>query len=266
MALRTQGLWSRSTRAEDPATEGHAAVWTHPYTGFTRSKSLQARSNRLDRGYFKEKAVVNKEIRWRIISLQAMLVVILAASSGFLFYEGSFVTGMVHDQLVAQKISFPGTDQVKAGGALDPAKFPAEITQYAGQQVDNGEKARVYAQDFIGEHLKGIAAGKTYSEVSGAASALSAQIAATPTTDPNYATLQAQLATLNGQKATLFQGEMLRGTLLNSWGWWTLGVYTAYAAVGLLIAALGVLAALVYELFVAGRKPETLKVAQKTAA
>ena len=209
---------------------------------------------------------MNKEIRWRIISLQAMLVVILAAASGFLFYEGNFVTGMVHDQLVAQKISFPGTDQVKAGGALDPAKFPTEITQYTGQPVDNGEKARVYAQDFIGTHLKAVAAGQTYSQVSNAAIALSAQIAATAPTDPNYATLQAQLATLNGQRATLFQGEMLRGTLLNSWGWWTVGVYTAYAAVGLLIAALVALGALVFELFIAGRKPETFKVTQKVAA
>jgi hypothetical protein len=209
---------------------------------------------------------MNKTIRWRIISLQAMLVVILAASSGFLFYEGNFVTGMVHDQLVAQKIFFPGTDQVKAGGALDPAKFPAEIAQYAGQQVDNGDKARAYAQDFIGEHLKGVAGGQTYSQVSAAAIALNAQIATTPTTDPNYATLQTQLATLNGQKATLFQGEMLRGTLLNSWGWWTVGVYTAYAAVGLMLAALVALGALVFELVIAGRRPETLKVAQNIAA
>jgi hypothetical protein len=195
-----------------------------------------------------------------------MLVLILASASGFLFYEGNFVTGMVHDQLVAQQIFFPGTDQVKPGGALDPAKFPAELTKYAGQQVDNGDKARVYAQDFIGKHLQGVAGGKTYSQVSSAASAASAQLAATPVTDPNYATLQTQVATLQGQKATLFQGEMLRGTLLNSWGWWTLGTYTAYAAIGLLIAGLGVLGALVFELFIAGRKPQTLKVAQKIAA
>jgi len=209
---------------------------------------------------------MNTAIRWRIVSLQAMLVVILAAASGFLFYEGSFVTAMVHDQLVAQQIFFPGTDQVKPGGALDPAKFPAELTQYAGQQVDNGDKARVYGLDFIGTHLKGIAGGKTYSQVGSAASAMSAQIAATPATDPNYAALQTQLATLQGQKATLFQGEMLRGTLLNAWGWWTLGVYTTYAAIGLMIAALGVLGALVFELFIAGRKPQTLKVAHKIAA
>ena len=208
---------------------------------------------------------MNKATRWRIISLQAMLVVILAAASGFLFYQGTFVTGMVHDQLVAQQIYFPGTDQVKAGGALDPAKFPSELTQYAGQQVDNGDKARVYGQDFIGTHLKGIAGGKTYSQVSSAASAMSAQVAATPVTDPNYAALQTQLATLQGQKASLFQGEMLRGTLLNSWGWSTLGTYTTYAALGLMIAALGVLGALVFELQIAGRKEETFKVSQKIA-
>jgi hypothetical protein len=209
---------------------------------------------------------VNKAIRWRIVSLQAMLVIILAASSGFLFFQGNFVTGMVHDQLVAQKIFFPGTDQVKAGGALDPAEFPAEIRQYAGQQVDNGDKARVYAQDFIGKHLQGVANGQTYSQVSSAQSAAAKQLAATPTTDPGYAALQTQVATLAGQKTTLFQGEMLRGTLLNSWGWSTLGTYTIYAAVGLMIAALGVLGALFFEFFVAGRKPETLKVAQKLAA
>ena len=203
---------------------------------------------------------MNKAIRWRIITLQSMLVVILAAASGFLFYQGSFVTGMVHDQLVAQQIYFPGTDQVKAGGALDPAKFPTEITQYAGMQVDNGDKAKAYANDFIGVHLQGVAGGKTYSQVSSAASALNAQIATTPKTDPGYAALQTQAATLTGQKATLFNGEMLRGTLLNSWGWWTVGVYTTYAAMGLLLAALVVLGGVVFELIIVGRKPESIKV------
>ena len=209
---------------------------------------------------------MNKATRWRIISLQAMLVVILAAASGFLFFQGTFVTGMVNDQLVAQKIFFPGTDQIKAGGSLDPAKFSAEIRAYAGQQVDNGDKARVYGNDYIGVHLAGVAAGQTYSQVSSANSKVAAQLAATPTTDPGYAALQTQSATLAGQKATLFQGEMLRGTLLNSWGWWMVGTYTIYAAVGLMIGALGVLGALVFELFIARRNPETLKVTQKIAA
>ncbi len=195
-----------------------------------------------------------------------MLVVILAATSGFLFFQGTFVTTMVNDQLVAQKIFFPGTDQIKAGGSLDPAKFSAEIRSYAGQQVDNGDKARVYGNDYIGVHLAGVAGGQTYSQVSSANSKLAAQLAATPTTDPGYAALQTQSATLAGQKTTLFMGEMLRGTLLNSWGWWMVGTYSIYAAIGLMVAALGVVSAIVFEFFVAGRKPETLKIAQKLAA
>ena len=208
---------------------------------------------------------MDKSMRWRIISLQAMLVIILASASGFLFYEGNFVTTMVHDELVAQKIFFPGTDQIKAGGALDPAKFSAEIRSYAGQQVDNGDKARVYGNDYIGVHLAGIAGGMTYSEVSAAASKANKELAATPTTDPNYTTLQTQATTLAGQKTSLFQGEMLRGTLLNSWGWWMVGNYTALAAIGLMVAAVGVLGALVFELQVAARRNETIKVVQKIA-
>jgi len=208
---------------------------------------------------------MDKSIRWRIVSLQAMLVIILASASGFLFYEGSFVTTMVHNELVAQKIFFPGTDQIKAGGALDPAKFSAEIRNYAGQQVDNGDKARVYGNDYIGVHLAGIAGGMTYSEVSSAASKANKDLAATPTTDPNYTTLQTTAATLSSQKTSLFQGEMLRGTLLNSWGWWMVGNYTIYAALGLMVAALGVLGAVVFELQVASRKVETFKAAQRIA-
>jgi hypothetical protein len=208
---------------------------------------------------------MDKSIRWRIVSLQAMLVLILASASGFLFYEGNFVTTMVHDELVAQKIFFPGTDQIKTGGALDPAKFSAEIRAYAGQQVDNGDKARVYGNDYIGVHLAGIAGGMTYSEVSAASSQANKDLAAASTTDTNYTALQTKAATLAGQKTSLFQGEMLRGTLLNSWGWWMVGNYTAYAAVGLMIAALGVLGALVFELQVAARKIQTVKVTQKTA-
>jgi hypothetical protein len=190
---------------------------------------------------------MNKAIWWRIITLQTMLVVILAAASGFLFYEGNFVTNMVHDQLVAQKISFPPASQITAGGALDPAKFSAEIRNYAGQPVDNGDKARVYANDFINVHLQSVANGQTYAQVSTLAQA-----------DPTNTVLA-------GEVATLFKGETLRSMLLNAYGWGTLGTYTTYAGIGLLIAALGVLGALAFELFVAGRKPQSIKVAQKIA-
>jgi hypothetical protein len=211
---------------------------------------------------------VNKEIRWRIISLQAMLVIILMGASGFLFYEGSFVTGMVKDELTAQQVFFPTADQIKTGGALDPAEFSQEIRDQAGNQVTDGNQARIYANDFLAKHLQAVAGGSTYASIGTKITAATTALAAASKTDPNYATLQAQVATLNGEKTTLFTGEMLRATLLNSWGWWTLGVYTTYAGIGLLIAALGVLGAVAFELFVAVRKPETfkVKVGQKVVA
>ncbi len=209
---------------------------------------------------------MNTAIRWRIITLQTVLVVVLAAASGFAFFEGNFVTSMIHDELVSQQVFFPGTDQIKTGGALDPAEFPAEIRNYAGQQVDNGDKARVYANDFINKHLQGVAQGQTYAQVSSAQMAENAKLTAMSKDDPGYAAQAAKVATLSGQKATLFQGETLRGNLLNAYGWYTFGTYTIYAGIGLLIAALVVLGALVFELFIAGRKPENIKVAQKLAA
>src|SRR5205807_5653485 len=81
--------------------------------------------------------IVSKELRWRILSLQIVLVLVLGFCAGFLFWSNSFVTGMVHDELVAQRISFPAASEIRAGGALDPAVFPAEIRNYAGQPVDN---------------------------------------------------------------------------------------------------------------------------------
>jgi hypothetical protein len=209
---------------------------------------------------------VNAAIRWRIVTLQAVMVVVLAAAGGFAIYEGTFVTGMIHDELVSQQISFPGTDQIKAGGALDPAKFPAEIRNYAGQPVDNGDKARVYANDFIGVHLTGVAKGQTYSQVSSALSAANAKLATMSKDDPGYAAQQQLVTTLNAQKQTLFMGETLRSNLLNAYGWYTVGTYSIYSGFALLLVALAVLGALAFELFVAGRKPEKIKVAQKIAA
>ena len=102
---------------------------------------------------------------------------------------------------MAQKISFPPSSQIKAGGALDPAEFPAEIRNYAGQQLHSGDKARVYANEFIGIHLTKVANGQTYSQASAASLA-----------DPKNATLAPQAN-------TLIKGETLRGLLLNAWGW-----------------------------------------------
>lgn len=205
-------------------------------------------------------------IRWRIMSLQAILFLVLAAASGFAFVQGTFVTNQVHDELAAQQIFFPTADQIKPGGALDPKEFPQEIQAQAGNQVLDGNQARIYANDFIGKHLQGIDGGRSYAQIGTQVSALQAQQANLSKTDPQYVALQTQITTLNAQRDTVFKGEMLRGTLLNSYGWWTVGTYTTYAAFALAVVALGVFGALVFEVFVAARKPEKITVMQKKAA
>ena len=205
---------------------------------------------------------MNTAMRWRIITLQAVMVVVLAGAAFLAYSLGTFTTGQIRDELTAQQIYFPGADQIKAGGALDPAEFPQEIRDQAGNQVADGNQARIYANDFIARHLEGVAKGQTYSQVSNAAIALQAKINATAKDDPKYAAMQAQLATLNGQKQTLFMGETLRSSLLNAYGWWTIGTYTTFAAYGLLLVTLVVLGALVFEVF-AARSPEMHKVAQR---
>ena len=209
---------------------------------------------------------MNKAIRWRIITLQAVMVVVLVGASGFALAMGSFTTSQIHDELAAQSIYFPTADQIKTGGALDPAEFPQEIRDQAGNQVTDGNQARIYANDFLALHLQKVAGGLTYATIGPKISAANAALAAASKTDPNYATLQANVATLNGQRDTLFKGESLRSMLLNAYGWWTVGVYTTYAGYALVIMALVALGALVFELFVAGRKPQNIKVAQKIAA
>jgi hypothetical protein len=184
---------------------------------------------------------MNRSLRWRIMSLQGILVLVLGFAAGFLFYESSFVTNLIHDQLVAQKISFPDKSQAIAGGALDPAEFP-DLQQYAGQQVDSGDKAKAYADGFIGRHLKKVANGMTYSEASAYARA-----------NPNDAKAKANVE-------TLFKGEMLRGTLLNAYGWSQVALFSFYAAIGLTVAAGAVFVAFVFEAVVAlRREPVTTK-------
>jgi len=129
---------------------------------------------------------------------------------------GSYAHKVVHDQLSPQKITFPKT---KADGL-----FP-DLTKYAGQTVDSGAKAKAYADKYINRHLQEVAGGKTYAEVSAEAMA------------------KPDDAKLAGQKATLFQGETLRGLLLSVWGWSIVGTVATLAGIALILIGL-VLAAL----------------------
>jgi hypothetical protein len=167
-------------------------------------------------------------LRWRIFVLQVGLIGILAFVSGFAFWASNFATSTVHDQLAAQQIYFPaaGSKELTALPKVDDIA----MTQYAGQELLTGQQAEVYANNFINVHLGEIGGGKTYSQLSAAAMAA-----------PNNATLA-------GQVATIFKGTTLRSMLLNAYGWSQIGLFAGYAAIGLLVAAIAVLGAFLFEI------------------
>ncbi|MEO8691324.1 MAG: hypothetical protein ABI397_00900 [Candidatus Saccharimonas sp.] len=133
--------------------------------------------------------------------LAIISAVILLAFGCIAFWAHDFVGSMVQSQLSAQKIYFP-----EAGSpSFSPEAYPS-LQKYAGQIVDTPEKAKAFANDYIGNHLKHVADGKVYSEVSAEAQK-----------DPTNPVLKAQ-------QQTLFQGETLRGMLLTSgYGFGTIG-------------------------------------------
>lgn len=152
----------------------------------------------------------------------AILFVVLTVGGALLLWGSNFASNMVHDQLAAQKISFP-----QKGAENFSAKEYPGLQRYAGQAVDSGPKAKAYANQFIAVHLKNIGGGQTYSQLSGKSLA-----------NPNDQKLA-------GQVQTMFRGETLRGLLLYAWGWSVVGMIAYWVGIAALLGALGVAGALV---------------------
>jgi hypothetical protein len=156
-----------------------------------------------------------------LVIIGSVLFLVLTVGSGLLLWGSSFANHMVHRQLSEQQIVFPA----KGSPGLDPKEFPG-LQRYAGQTVDNGAKAKAYADQFIKVHLKGVADGQTY-----------AQVSAKSLANPNDTKLA-------GQVQTLFRGETLRGLLLYAWGWSVVGEIAYWTGIGAALGALAVLLAL----------------------
>ena len=150
---------------------------------------------------------------------------------------GAYAKDVVHDQLVPQKIFFNE----------DASKLPESLRAYAGEQVDTGAEAKLFAEDYIGLHLQETAGGKTYSEVSGAFMA------------------DQENQELAQQRQTLFMGETLRGMLLSAWGWGTVGTVATIAGISL-IGIGGVLLAIPMAALVARRRRTEAPAAQASLA
>lgn len=174
-----------------------------------------------------------------LIAVGAVAAVVFGVAGGLLTWGANFADDYVHDELAAQQVFFPDEEALVAEGRDDLVKF-------AGVQVTTGDHAEAYAS-YIGGHLEGIADGLTYAELGDAQNAArDAVTAATEdgASDDVIADLQADVDGITGQRDSLFRGETLRGLLLSSYAWATIGTIAGIAATVAFVAA-GVMALLV---------------------
>ncbi|MDI1466038.1 hypothetical protein QEZ54_34190 [Catellatospora sp. KI3] len=170
-----------------------------------------------------------------MFSIGGLLVAVLLAVAGFVLKSNAdFADDYVATQLRAQNITFKTADTL-----TDEERRQPGLVEYAGQQLSTGKQAEVYANEFIGLHLKGIAGGRTYADLGAPQTELRAKVAeAAKSNDPNLAELQQQLADVTAQRETVFKGETLRGLLLTTYGFSEFGTKAGQAALVAYLAAL----------------------------
>jgi len=143
-----------------------------------------------------------------------VIAMVLLIGAGLAWKGYSFANSQVHSQLTQEKIAFPPAGST----TLSPTEFPG-LQRYAGQAVDTGPKAKAYADQFIWVHMMTASGGQTYAQVSTAAQ--------THPTDQKLAAL----------KSVLFQGDMLRSSLLTAYAFSVFGMVAGYTVVACLLAA-----------------------------
>jgi hypothetical protein len=178
-----------------------------------------------------------------LISFGLIAAMVFAAAGGLLTWGSNFSTDYVHDELASQNVFFPDEAALREEGRTD-------LVKYADEQVTTGVEAQAYAS-FINGHLQGIADGKTYAEIDDRGAAQAVEDAkADGASDAKVAELQATADQLKGQRDSLFKGETLRGLLLSSYAWATIGriagIAAAVAFAGALVMAAMVIAGMVH--------------------
>ena len=151
-----------------------------------------------------------------LVSLGGLFLAVALLVLAVVFHSNAtFAKSNVSDQLTAQKVFFPPKSALSEEELQQPG-----VVKNAGRQVTSADQAEVYANQFIALHLKGIAGGKTYSE-------LSSESRKSP-----------QDQELAGKVQTAFRGETLRGLLLTTYAFGTLGEKADQAALVFVIGAL----------------------------
>jgi hypothetical protein len=184
-------------------------------------------------------AVTRRRIDRLFIGAGVIAAAVLATAGGLLTWGSNFSGDYVKRELTSQQVFFPDAAALTAEGRTD-------IVKYGGRQVATGADAQVYA-GYIDHHLDGIAAGQTYAQLGTPERAARAAVTAATTAGApaaDVAALQAKAAAITGQRDTMFKGETLRGLLLTTYAWDTIGRIASIASVVSFVAA-GLMALLV---------------------
>jgi hypothetical protein len=177
-------------------------------------------------------AVRRRTIDSVLIGFGAVCVAVLAIAGGLLTWGHNFATDYVHDELSSQHVNFPDQAALEKEGRSD-------LVRFAGEQVTTGARAEAYAS-YIAHHLDGIAGGATYADLGQPESAAKAAVQAAKDNGQSAATvadLQAKADVITNQRNTLFKGETLRGLLLSTYAWATIGTIAGIAAIVAFVGA-----------------------------
>ena len=166
-----------------------------------------------------------------LIGAGVVVTLVLVVAGSLLPWGNRFATDYVDRELSSQNIVFPDEAALVEQGRTD-------LVGFAGQQLNTGAEAEAYAS-YIDGHLADTADGATYADLGGPERAANAAVrrprtAGRPGRDR---ALQEDATAISGQRNTLFKGETLRGLLLSTFAWSTVGRIAGIAAVVAFVAA-----------------------------
>ena len=190
------------------------------------------------------RSMLDKLISWTGLGLALVLLV----AGGLLTWGATFIGDQVADQFGDQDITMPTKEALEADESLTDEGRDT-LMEFEGTTLDNGPKARAYADHYIQAHMdastfgvkaaleeKGVNTDEitfplTYESAGGVAGVVEAD---TELSDADKAELQETVA---ANRDSLFKGNTLRGLLLYGYAFATMGTIAGYAAIGAYLGA-----------------------------
>lgn len=158
-------------------------------------------------------------------ALARVFAVVLVLAGAGAIVGGKIAHSIVSEQLSQEKIDMPDKGGINA---LKDEGSKEALRPYVGEKLTTGPQAKAFADNYIRQHMLEASGGKTFEEVS--SEYMAAKGKSTVTSQ--------ELAKLKDLRQTLFEGNSVRGMLLNAYGWWTVGTITMFAGVGLVLVGL----------------------------